>query len=201
MKKLFYILSLFLLLLSDTYGKKDFYYSFVDDDLNQISRDQKKQVVGGSNRLKTIKRYIKEGQLNVALKQIELFKNSKEGKQHYSTWIDMLYKGEILQILNEMKESRDTKVSNKDSAQKEINYFKNNKWRMQYDLYRAKGYPIGSGLVEGNCKLVVGKRFKGNGMRWKKKDNEAVLDVRLAVLNNTLDRYFTPKPREFRLVS
>jgi len=65
---------------------------------------------------------------------------------------------------------------------------------MQYDLYREKGYPIGSGLVEGNCKLVVGKRFKGNGMRWKKRDNEAVL-------NNDLDRYFEPKPRAFRFVS
>jgi len=38
-------------------------------------------------------------------------------------------------------------------------------------------------------------------MRWKKKDNEAVLDDRLAVLNNTLDGYFVPKPRVFRLVS
>jgi hypothetical protein len=72
---------------------------------------------------------------------------------------------------------------------------------MKYDEYRERGYPIGSGLVEGPCKLVVGKRFKGNGMRWKKKDNEAVLDDRLAVLNNTLDGYFVPKPREFRFVS
>ena len=131
----------------------------------------------------------------------ELFKNEKEGKQQYSKWRAMLHEGDILQIIIEMKESRDKRVSNKDSAQKEINYFENNKWRMQYDLYRQKGYPIGSGLVEGNCKLVVGRRFKNNGMRWKKKDNEAVLDTRLAVLNNTLDRYFIPKPREFRFVS
>ncbi len=72
---------------------------------------------------------------------------------------------------------------------------------MQYQEYRAKGYPIGSGLVEGQCKLVVGKRFKGNGMRWKKADNMAVLDDRLAVLNNTLDTYFVPKPREFQIAS
>lgn len=36
---------------------------------------------------------------------------------------------------------------------------------MDYDIYKAKGYPIGSGLVEGQCKLVVNRRFKGNGMR------------------------------------
>ncbi len=113
----------------------------------------------------------------------------------------MLYKGDVFQVLEEMKISRDTEVKNRDEAQKHINYFENNKWRMQYHKYRARGYPIGSGVVEGQCKLVVGKRFKGNGMRWKRDDNEAVLDARLAVLNNTLDDYFIPKLREFRFAS
>ena len=72
---------------------------------------------------------------------------------------------------------------------------------MKYDEYRERGNPIGNGIVEGQCKLVVCKRFKGNGMRWKKKDNEAVLDDRLAVLNNTLDESFVLNPRKFRFVS
>ncbi|MEW5814025.1 MAG: hypothetical protein AB1798_01335 [Spirochaetota bacterium] len=72
---------------------------------------------------------------------------------------------------------------------------------MEYDIYRERGFPIGSGLVEGQCKLVVNRRFKGNGMRWKAADNEAVLDVRLAILNNTLEKFFTPKPRKYSLVS
>jgi hypothetical protein len=36
-------------------------------------------------------------------------------------------------------------------------------------------------------------------MRWKKADNEAVLEVRLAVFNDTLDGHFRPKPRPFTL--
>jgi len=113
----------------------------------------------------------------------------------------MLYDGEILQVLSEMKKSLEEKILNNDEALKHYNYFENNKSRMQYELYREKGFPIGSGLVEGKCKLVVGKRFKGNGMRWKKADNEAVLKVRLAVLNNTLDQAFKPDPRIWKKAS
>lgn len=130
-----------------------------------------------------------------------LFREEQTGKHAYAKWRGMLYRGDIFQVLEEMKISRDAEVKNRDEAQKHINYFENNKWRMQYHEYRARGYPIGSGVVEGQCKLVVGKRFKGNGMRWKRDDNEAVLDARLAVLNNTLDDYFMPKPREFRFAS
>jgi len=64
---------------------------------------------------------------------------------------------------------------------------------MDYFSYREEGYPIGSGMVEGACKFVVGKRFKKSGMRWKKADNEAVLDVRIAVLNDTLNNLFEKK--------
>ncbi len=72
-------------------------------------------------------------------------------------------------------------MKNRDEAQKHINYFENNKWRIQYHEYRARGYPIGSGVVEGQCTLVVGKQFKGNGMRWKREDSTAVLDKYLTV--------------------
>jgi hypothetical protein len=51
-------------------------------------------------------------------------------------------------------------------------------------LYRQNGYPIWSGLVEVSCKLVIKKRFKGNEIRWRKRDNNSVLRVRLSILNN-----------------
>lgn len=44
-------------------------------------------------------------------------------------------------------------------------YVSNQKHRMAYPDYRAKGWDIGSGPVEAGCK-VVGSRLKGTGMRW-----------------------------------
>lgn len=131
----------------------------------------------------------------------ELYKNSNTGKQVFASWRNMIYEGRILEVIENMREVLFTKISDRDKAVKHINYFKNNISRMEYDIYRNQGFPIGSGLVEGQCKLVVNRRFKGNGMRWKSADNDAVLDVRLAVLNDTLDAVFVPKPRKFTFVS
>jgi hypothetical protein len=36
----------------------------------------------------------------------------------------------------------------------------------EYVAYRAKGYVIGSGMMESTCKQVVGRRLKGSGMQW-----------------------------------
>ena len=62
---------------------------------------------------------------------------------------------------------------------------------MDYPRYREAGWPIGSGLVEGQCKFVVGRRFKGNGTRSRPHDNRCALRTRLALLNGDLKRYFS----------
>ncbi len=40
-----------------------------------------------------------------------------------------------------------------------IRYISTNEEQMRYDVFREKGYDIGSGAVEGACKYVVGKRL------------------------------------------
>jgi hypothetical protein len=57
-------------------------------------------------------------------------------------------------------------------------YFGNQAHRMDYPSYRAKGWPIGSGPVEAACKLVVGQRLKGSGMRWGEEGADAVCHLR-----------------------
>jgi len=117
----------------------------------------------------------------------DTFTEKKQGDVAYKKWYKMLLEGEKLQFFNEIKIALDSKISNRSEAQKHINYFENNKNRMDYYEYKNKGYPIGSGMVEGACKYIVGKRFKGSGMRWKKADNKAILDLRLAILNERLE--------------
>jgi len=129
-----------------------------------------------------------------------LLKDPNKGQRRYSGWAKMLLDGEVLQVIAEMKEAL-KETSNRSEGVKEINYYLNNRDRMKYKEYRDKGYPIGSGIVEGACKFVIGKRFKGSGMRWKKADNEKVLKVRLAKLNGLLPRYFVPKPQSWTLAA
>ncbi len=126
----------------------------------------------------------------------DLFEEPSMGARRYKEWRKMFLEGEVLQVLVELKaEVKELTDSHKGWGH--INYFKNNIERMNYKEYRDQGYPIGSGVVEGACKFVIGKRFKGSGMRWKKADNEKVLKARLAKLNGLLPDYFTPKPQEW----
>jgi hypothetical protein len=63
-------------------------------------------------------------------------------------------------------------------------YFANQAHRMAYGRYRARGLDIGSGMVEGACKLVIGAREKGPGMRWSLPGAQAVANVRVLLFND-----------------
>jgi hypothetical protein len=47
-----------------------------------------------------------------------------------------------------------------------INYLTENRDSLWYRTRLAEGLPIGSGLVEGTCKNMIGKRLKQNSPRW-----------------------------------
>ena len=49
--------------------------------------------------------------------------------------------------------------------------------RMQCDLYRKHGLPIGSSVLEGAHKHIFGNRFKTAGCRWSKAGANALLAI------------------------
>lgn len=49
---------------------------------------------------------------------------------------------------------------------------------MQYPLFQAQGWPIGSGMVESGNKLVVHARLKGPGMHWAEEHVNPMLALR-----------------------
>jgi len=122
--KIFFLVIIFFSILE---AKKDFYYNFINEDLTQISQDQKEKIVGASNKLKTIRRYVKEGQLELALKTIDIFINMNKIKILDST--AMLLKNEILYKLNTVTKS--------DEANKLLEMSINNSTINQDDLLEA----------------------------------------------------------------
>jgi len=60
----------------------------------------------------------------------------------------------------------------------ELGYFERNIQRMQYGTFRARGYFIGSGVVEAGCKTVIGARCKQSGMFWSRPGAENILALR-----------------------
>jgi hypothetical protein len=57
-------------------------------------------------------------------------------------------------------------------------YLLNNKERVDYAGYRAKGYRVGSGPIESGNKTVLQKRCKQAGMRWNVPSAQHVLSLR-----------------------
>jgi hypothetical protein len=70
-----------------------------------------------------------------------------------------------------------------------IGYFSNNRQRMRYDEYLAKGYPIGSGIAEGACRNLVKDRMDGTGMHWRLPGSRAMLKTRALYLNGEWDKF------------
>ncbi len=83
-----------------------------------------------------------------------------------------------------------------------IRYISVNEEQMRYDVFRGKGYDIGSGAVEGACKYgashplqdVVGKRLKQSGMIWTRAGSSATLALRICWLNGQWDSFWQQKP-------
>jgi hypothetical protein len=59
----------------------------------------------------------------------------------------------------------------------ELTYFKNQRERMDYADYQARGLPIGSGVVEAACKTLATQRLKRSGMSWRD-GKQAILTIR-----------------------
>jgi hypothetical protein len=59
----------------------------------------------------------------------------------------------------------------------ELTYFKNQRNRMDYADYQARGLPIGSGMVEAACKTLATQRLKRSGMSWRD-GKQAILTIR-----------------------
>jgi hypothetical protein len=69
-------------------------------------------------------------------------------------------------------------------------YYRRNLPYLRYDEYLARGWPIGTGVVEGACGHLVQDRLEQAGMRWTPAGAQAVLDLRAVRLNGHWDAYW-----------
>jgi len=71
-----------------------------------------------------------------------------------------------------------------------IRYYGRNRERMHYANFRARGLPIGSGVVEAACKCIVNSRLKRSGMRWTREGGQHVLNLRVRVQSGEWDAFW-----------
>lgn len=126
-----------------------------------------------------------------------------EGSDEAETWargmLFALLEGKVEEIIFYLRhclQEKQLSSARKNTIKKVIGYLENGKDCMKYDEYIAKGYPIGSGVVEGACRNLVKDRMERSGMHWTESGAEVVLNIRSIELNGLLDDYW-----KFRVVS
>jgi hypothetical protein len=81
-------------------------------------------------------------------------------------------------------------AAQRQAVRRTVGYYRRNRPYMRYDEYLARGWPIGTGVVEGACAHLVKDRMEQAGMRWTTAGAQAVLDLRAVRLNGHWDAYW-----------
>src|SRR6266571_3326698 len=72
-----------------------------------------------------------------------------------------------------------------------ITYLENQReWIGSYEQWQQQGYPVGNGMIERAVCLVINRRMKKRGMRWKRANGTAVVALRTDLLN---EDWITPQ--------
>lgn len=117
-----------------------------------------------------------------------------EGTSAMKKWVKKrlkeLIEGKVESVIASLLElsSPDSDVT--EEIESNITYFTNNKDRMRYKEYKAKGYHIGSGTVESACKHIVSQRLKQAGMTWSIEGADAIIQLRILWKNGEWHKFW-----------
>lgn len=81
-------------------------------------------------------------------------------------WCALIEDGGVADVIVELGTMRDSRPATQELIDSLRTYFENNKKRMDYPAYKARGLRVTSGIVESANFHVTGARLKQQGMRW-----------------------------------
>lgn len=116
-------------------------------------------------------------------------KDHPDYKKRQRRWAKRLLKDKVRNLIDETRQEC-TGQPNAMEVEKALGYFERNVPRMQYGTFRAKGYFIGSGVVEAGCKTIIGGRCKQSGMFWSEPGAQNILALRCIHSSRRLDEFW-----------
>jgi hypothetical protein len=108
---------------------------------------------------------------------------SPQAKQWAEAQLDRLWQGKVAETVR-LLDSLDLEQERWPALVRQApDYFRARQTQMRYDLFRAQGYPIGSGTVESGAKTVIHHRMRRPGPGWKR-DNAQAMSAALGELHS-----------------
>jgi len=99
--------------------------------------------------------------------------------------------GQVVKGLRQMATKQRLRGARRKTLLGAAAYLYQNRSRMRYHEYLARGLPIGSGSVEGACKNLIKDRMERSGMRWSEEGAEGMVKMRAVYLSKDLDEYWS----------
>jgi hypothetical protein len=101
------------------------------------------------------------------------------GSAQAAAWVEPLLKqleeGQAPRVIDRLEEMlRELPESQAKVVGREVEYFKNNRHRMDYRAAKKRGEPLGSGAIESTCRQYQ-CRFKRPGQFWSTQGDEAIM--------------------------
>jgi len=126
---------------------------------------------------------------------------SPEVREFVTKRLQMLLQGRAGRMIGGLKQML-TKHELSNAARHRLNqvigYLERNRKHMRYEICLAKGYPIGSGVIEGACRNLINDRLELTGMSWTLQGAESVMRLRAVHINKDWDAFWTRRRKSER---
>lgn len=115
-------------------------------------------------------------------------------KKKLHKWADKRRKeldnGRVEKVIEAITQLSPSSECYREICEKTINYFEKNKERMRYNVFRKKGYFVGSGVLEAGCRSVIGQRLKQSGMHWSVEGANNIISLRCCFFSNRWEDFW-----------
>jgi len=101
-----------------------------------------------------------------------------------------LDRGDVEQVITAIKRLRPRGGEIQKLCQTTISYYVKNAHRMRYGDFRAKGFFVGSGVLEAGCRSVIGQRLKLSGMHWTVKGADSIIALRCCLMSDRWEDFW-----------
>jgi hypothetical protein len=175
------------------YGKEQFYKAFAREIKNVRKIYPKADYVGvadgAHDNWTFLQSHVDEQILDFFHASEYLSKASKAAftrPDHANQWLEKVChtlkeeKDGAEWVLSQMKTFLNCQIKEdkKEIIQSSITYFTNHLHQMNYYKYLQNNWPIGSGVIEAACKVIVKQRLCNSGMKWTDNGARTVLALR-----------------------
>jgi hypothetical protein len=115
-------------------------------------------------------------------------------KAKLQAWADKrrkeLDRGNVDKVIEAIKLLSPSTGDAKEICKKTITYFEKNKNRMKYNIFKKRGFFVGSGVLEAGCRSVIGQRLKQSGMHWTVGGANNVISLRCCFFSNRWEDFW-----------